>query len=101
MFKATIAGLLLFAGSAQAKECYEWVDDPANSDARWTIAVNDDWTLTWDRGTEVIEMDTMSAGTGMPQRGAFDPKSRTMYSYLFHKGDLIFDMSVYTPVSCD
>jgi hypothetical protein len=100
MFKATIAWFLLFAGSAQAKECYELVDDPANSGARWTIAVNDDSTLTWRKGGETVELDTSSAGTGQSRRGAFDGAGNA-FVYIFHKGDLIFDMDVYTPVSCD
>jgi hypothetical protein len=93
----------LLSEAANAAECYQLLEDPglANPPAPWTITVNDNWTLTWHQGDTTVELVTGSAGTGIPRRIASNLSTRETYPYLFHKGDLIFDMSIYTPVSCD
>jgi hypothetical protein len=88
----------LIATPAAAKECYRLVEDP-----EWTITINDpgvepEWL--WQQGDKTVAVTTGSAGTGIPVRVAYDPDWNG-YSYIFHKGDLIVDMSVYEPVACD
>lgn len=95
MLNAGMAFLIL-TGAAEAKECYALVQDPS-----WTITDNGDVTFTWHRGGEAVELVTGSAGTGIPRRVASDLAANENHAYFFHKGDLIFDMDVYEPVSCD
>lgn len=86
------------ATPAAAKECYQLIEDP-----EWTITINDpgvepEWL--WKQGDRTVEIMTGSAGTGIPVRVAYDSDLNGV-AYMFHKGDLIVDMSVYQPVPCE
>lgn len=95
------AALILAAGPAAAKECYQLDEDPD-----WTITVNEpgaDPEWWWKRGAdaEPIGVTTTGAGTGVPTRVAWpDEDDAKGARYMFYKDALIVDMDVYEPVAC-
>src|SRR5262245_37114154 len=80
---------------AKPGDCFRMEEDPVRpNDFRWTLTETEDWRLIWNQGDRKIELQTGSAGSGIPWRAAFEPDG-TVHSYRMIRDVLLFDDDVY------
>lgn len=91
MFFRILAVAFLISTPALAGKCYVNEEEP-----NWAVEVLQG-EFVWYQGVTSIRMDDSGTGTGSSRRVAVSQDTGEAYPYLFHKGDLIFDNSVYAP----
>lgn len=82
---------MLVSAPAFAGDCYVSEDEE-----NWSIEVVEGG-FKWNQGVTRLDLADQTVGTGISYRVAVNENGDDFYRYLFHKGDLIFDNSVYVP----
>ncbi|MDX0227187.1 hypothetical protein RWA06_04535 [Sinorhizobium meliloti] len=93
--RALVLAMTVACGAtpAFAAECYTNAEDP-----NWTITKTEDG-YRWGQGGKTVDASEGSGGTGVPVR-TLVTEDGSVSRFMFHKGDMIVEMEIYTP-GCD